>query len=57
MRLSIIIPHFNDWTRLERLLRSVAVARDDVEVIVVDDCSPGLHPTSFGTTANLSPLA
>ena len=37
---SLIIPHFNDPVRLERLLRSVPVEREDVEVIVVDDCSP-----------------
>ena len=37
---SIIIPHFNDPIRLERLLCSVPVKRADVEVIVVDDCSP-----------------
>lgn len=37
---SLIVPHFNDPRRLERLLRSVPVVRDDVEVIVVDDCSP-----------------
>lgn len=37
---SLIIPHFNDPIRLERLLRSVPVERADVEVIVVDDCSP-----------------
>ena len=37
---SLIIPHFNDPARLERLLRSVPVEREDVEVIVVDDCSP-----------------
>ena len=40
MRYSLIIPHFNDPERLERLLRTVPMARDDVEVIVVDDCSP-----------------
>ena len=37
---SLIIPHFNDPVRLERLLSSVPVEREDVEVIVVDDCSP-----------------
>lgn len=36
---SLIIPHFNDTIRLERLLRSVPVERADLEVIVVDDCS------------------
>jgi glycosyltransferase involved in cell wall biosynthesis len=40
MRYSLIIPHFNDPERLERLLRTVPMARDDIEVIVVDDCSP-----------------
>jgi len=37
---SLIIPHFNDPARLERLLCSVPVGREDLEVIVVDDCSP-----------------
>lgn len=37
---SVIIPHFNDSVRLERLLCSVPVERLDVEVVVVDDCSP-----------------
>ncbi|MFA7523277.1 MAG: glycosyltransferase family A protein [Halothiobacillaceae bacterium] len=37
---SLVIPHFNDAARLERLLSSVPVTRDDVEVITVDDCSP-----------------
>lgn len=40
MRYSLIIPHFNDPKRLERLLRSVPVQRADLEVLVVDDCSP-----------------
>ena len=40
LRYSLIIPHFNDSKRLDRLLRSVPVSRDDIEVIVVDDCSP-----------------
>lgn len=40
VRYSLIVPHYDDARRLERLLRSVPVARDDLEVIVVDDCSP-----------------
>ena len=40
MRYSVIIPHYNDTERLERLLGTVPVERGDVEVIVVDDCSP-----------------
>ncbi|WP_019628316.1 glycosyltransferase family 2 protein [Thioalkalivibrio sp. AKL10] len=40
MRFSLIVPHYEDADRLDRLLRSVPVARDDIEVIVVDDCSP-----------------
>lgn len=40
MSYSLIIPHFNDPERLERLLRSVPVQRADLEVLVVDDCSP-----------------
>lgn len=37
--LSVIIPHYNIPALLERCLKSVPV-RDDVQVIVVDDCSP-----------------
>ena len=37
---SVIIPHYNDAGRLNRLLQSLPKERDDVEVIVVDDCSP-----------------
>ncbi|MCG5516394.1 MULTISPECIES: glycosyltransferase family 2 protein [unclassified Ectothiorhodospira] len=40
MKYSLVIPHFGDPWRLERLLRTVPISRDDVEVIVVDDCSP-----------------
>lgn len=36
---SVIVPHFNDCSRLERLLHSVPVERSDIEVIVIDDCS------------------
>lgn len=36
---SVIIPHFNDAERLERLLVSLPKSRGDVEIIVVDDCS------------------
>lgn len=40
IRYSVIIPHFDQATRLERLLRTLPVSRGDIEVIVVDDCSP-----------------
>ena len=40
MKYSLIIPHFNDPERLERLLRTVPTDRTDLEVLVVDDCSP-----------------
>lgn len=40
MLYSLIIPHYNDAPRLERLLHSVPVSRDDIQVLVVDDCSP-----------------
>ncbi len=40
MRYSLIIPHYNDVSRLQRLLDTVPVNRADIEVIVVDDCSP-----------------
>ncbi len=38
MKYSIIIPHFNDFKSLERLLDSIP-KREDIEVIVVDDKS------------------
>lgn len=41
MKYSLVIPHFNDPERLVRLLRTVPVDRSDLEVLVVDDCSPG----------------
>ena len=37
---SVIIPHYNDYSRLERLLSSVPLHRKDVEVLVIDDMSP-----------------
>lgn len=40
MKYSIIIPHFNDPERLERLLRTIPFDRSDLEVLVVDDYSP-----------------
>lgn len=39
MNYSIIIPHHNDTERLVRLLRSIPLVRQDIEVIVIDDCS------------------
>jgi len=39
-RYSIIIPHFNDIERLQRLLNSIPLNRLDIEVLVIDDCSP-----------------
>lgn len=39
VRYSIIVPHYNDMERVERLLSSIPLAREDIEVIVVDDCS------------------
>lgn len=38
MRYSIIIPHFNDFERLNRLIKSIP-ARKDIEIIVIDDNS------------------
>lgn len=35
---SIIIPHFNSYDLLQRMLKSIP-ERDDIQVIVVDDCS------------------
>lgn len=40
MKYSLIIPHYNDPVRLERLLLTIPVNRHDVEVLVIDDCSP-----------------
>ena len=39
-RYSVIIPHYNDVVRLQRSLLSIPIERDDVQVIVIDDCSP-----------------
>ncbi|SHI26506.1 glycosyltransferase family 2 protein [Ferrimonas marina] len=39
MRLSIVIPHHNDEPRLRRLLKSIPLEQDGIEVIVVDDHS------------------
>src|SRR5690625_3704094 len=40
---SIIIPHYNDIVRLQRLLNSIPLKRQDIEVLVIDDCSPEQH--------------
>lgn len=40
MNFSLIVPHFDDTDRLDRLLKTVPVERSDLEVIIVDDCSP-----------------
>lgn len=40
MKYSLIIPHYNDIERIQRLLRTIPIERPDIEVIVVDDCSP-----------------
>ena len=47
MKYTLIIPHYNDTTRLERLLKSVPVFRADLEVIVIDDCSPDQRALSI----------
>lgn len=39
-RYSLVIPHFNDARRLARLLHSVPIDREDIEILVVDDCTP-----------------
>ena len=39
IRYSLIIPHYNDLKRLSRLLASLP-KRNDLQVVVVDDCSP-----------------
>src|SRR5690625_2548888 len=43
-RYSIIIPHYNDFKRLQRLLDSIPLHRKDIEVLVIDDCSPDQAP-------------
>ena len=35
---SIIIPHYNSWKSLKRLINSIPV-RDDIEIIIIDDNS------------------
>lgn len=39
-KFSIVIPHYNESKRLNRLLVSIPLCRGDLQVIVVDDCSP-----------------
>lgn len=39
MRYSIIVPHYNYLVRLKRLVQSIP-QRQDLEIIIVDDCSP-----------------
>ena len=39
---TIIIPHYNSPELLMRCLKSIPI-REDVQVIVVDDCSPGFN--------------
>ena len=36
--ISIIIPHYNSWEKLKRLLDSIGI-KEQIQVIVVDDCS------------------
>lgn len=42
IKYSIIIPHYNAPHLLERCLKSIPV-REDIQVIVVDDCSPAVN--------------
>lgn len=42
IKYSIIIPHYNVPHLLERCLKSIPV-REDIQVIVVDDCSPAVN--------------
>lgn len=42
MKYSLIVPHFDDLHRLERLLSSIPVERSDLEVLIIDDCSPDI---------------
>ncbi len=40
MKYSVIVPHFSDFDGLRTLLASIPLARNDLEVLVIDDCSP-----------------
>lgn len=56
---SVVVPHYNDASRLARLLRSLPLGRDGLEVIVVDDCSTEVDALnslrrSFGSVSWLS---
>lgn len=42
IKYSIIIPHYNAPHLLQRCLKSIPV-REDIQVIVIDDCSPGFE--------------
>lgn len=44
-RYSVIIPHYNDEKRLDRLLQTIPLNRKDIQTIVIDDCSP--EPTKL----------
>lgn len=47
IKYTIIIPHYNDPIRLKRLLKSIPMHRDDIQPIVVDDCSPNIQELSL----------
>lgn len=36
---TVIVPHYDDFCRLRRLLDSIPLHRHDMQVIVIDDCS------------------
>lgn len=36
---SIIVPHYDDRERLCRLISSIPIARGDIQLIIIDDCS------------------
>ena len=39
MKISVVIPVFNEKTTIRRIVEKVREARDNLEIIIVDDCS------------------
>lgn len=50
IKYSLIIPFYNDHLRLQRLLKTLPENRPDIEILVVDDCSP--KKLEFNTSNN-----
>ncbi|MGQ9684020.1 MAG: glycosyltransferase family 2 protein [Anaerolineae bacterium] len=49
MKLSVLVPVYNEEAALEELLRRVAAVPLDLEIIVVDDCSSDRTPEILAT--------